>query len=58
MQSLASSAHLTQLFDPTHHNVIEPSPTQPTDGPNPCPSLVYIAYAILATTILYNTFTN
>jgi len=27
MQSLASSPHLTQPLDPTHHSVIEPNPT-------------------------------
>jgi len=27
MQSLASSSHLTQSLDPTHHSVIEPNPT-------------------------------
>ena len=30
MQSLASSPHLAQSLDPTHHSIIEPNPTQPT----------------------------
>jgi len=27
MQSLASSPHLAQSLDPTHHSIIEPNPT-------------------------------